>query len=212
MDDWPPTIPPREFTGRGWEIIGDPSDEQQITLHFEDGIFCGFDMPSTESPHPASEEALEKREQRRLAERLALRLREQKEVIERLGLSLGDDPDYNQTKAQLKALPKDSTTEKAVRKILKGDPLPDWPAKRQRDCAVLIAVIELAKKHHRPPTGDEVIDRMMEGEKRPKHWRDGNFLITDGDRGNVKKKLSESGFRWLGYRPRGYQGERYKTE
>lgn len=189
MDDWPDTKPPREFTGRGFEIIGDPSDEGQITLHFRDGVFDMIDMPSRELPRPATEDAFQQREQRRQVERLALHFR--------------DHPEDHQAKSQLRAIPKDRNAQRAAKKIKAGGPLADWPFQIRRERAAIVALLRAAGEHGRPPTETEVIARMKNLTAEEMGGADNLKFLQGGEDKKLAELLREMGLSWLERRPRG---------
>lgn len=190
MDEWPDIKPPGEFTGKGFEIIGDPSSEAQITLHFRDGVFDMMAMPGRELPRPGTEDALNNHEQRREAERRALHLRE--------------NPEDHQARSRLRTIPKDRTAQRAVKEIKAGGPLTDWPFHLRRERAAIVALMKAAEEHGRPPTESEVIARMMNLTGKEMAETDSVKFLQGGDPQHLREFLRTMGIvAWLERRPRG---------
>jgi hypothetical protein len=197
--DLPATKPPLDFTGKGFEIIGDPTcPYEQGALWFHDGVFAGFLFPCREivpARTPETAGRWEKSMRKRSAESLAVFCR--------------NNPNDSQAKAKLKAVlkqcretsPREKATEQSVRSIKKGDIPTVSPAQNRRERAAVIALMETSTELGHPPTEAEVIERM----KSLKDWQDGFFMTSDGDPKNLAKFLREFGFSWLERRPRGYR-------
>jgi len=217
MDELPPIKLPKQFTGEGLEIIGNPLDRgEQFTLWFRDGRFEMLSLPSRESfPKwtPETSTAWEKAMRQSRAESLAMTLKD----------NPGDVAAAEELTAILKvcrkARPRERAAENAVGNIRNGGMPTSWPSQDRRERAAIIAIMQLCKEGHRPPTGNNEIDKLslpLTGDvliDRMKRLRDDidpmkPFLTNDGDRKNLAKFLRALGLGWLGFRARGSQGGR----
>lgn len=204
MDEWPAIKSPAEFTGKGFERIGDPNEERgQGSLWFRDGEFDGMQYPSREKAgqwNPETAASWGKAWRRMEAERLALEWR--------------DNPTSPEIKAAIKrirrecldAKPQEKATAAAIGRIKRGEMPSFWPAQNRRERASILSLTQLAGELHRPPTESEVIDRMLRLEDSTSP--SGENLTLDGDRKNLAGFLRSYGFAWLERRARGFQGER----
>lgn len=210
MDTLPPTKPPREFTGKGLEIIGNPEDflSDCVSLVFQDGNFVSLGLPirslvlSPDPSQPPENQSLE-----RIASVRRYRGTRLAETVQK-------EPADSNAKQELKAIrkacreakPEDRATNNDVRKILSGDLSPNWSYQDKREKVAVSALMELARELKRPPREWELIDRM----KAMSEFINGCAvkILQEKDDKNLSDFLRDSGFEWLEHRERGYQGER----
>ncbi len=194
--------PPRQFTGHGLEIIGNPNDLnfECASLVFQDGNFASIGLPTrslilSADPNLPPESQSPKR-------RASVRRYMAKALAEKLAKDPTDESAEVELKRILKecrnAKPRERAIENAIRKIRSGDFSENWSFQNLRGQLAVQAVIETAREYGRPPTEDEVID-WMKSVPAP----NGGKLITDGERKHLAKLLRESGFCWLERSPRG---------
>lgn len=205
MDELPPIKSPKEFTGEGLEIIGDPTNPLETgALCFQDGKNPSILLPSRETlPQWTPDSAGEWRKawRRKIAENLALRIRYH--------------PADQEAKSELKAIlkecreeiPRDRVTERCVKLVKTHGELRDRPLQNLRDKALIIALLEvavdIASENKRPPTESEILDRVEILTD-----REGKRIFIYSERKHLADLLRSIGFAWLERRPRGYQGER----
>lgn len=199
---------PREFTGNGFEIIGDPAMVTDgATLFFSGGDYAGMALPSREIlPNwtPETAESWSKEWKR--------------QEVERIAVELLENPEDHLLKTQLESYTRGTGTlkrflKRAAADILKkpktdekGHPMEmdekghiyhtpsTWPAQNLVQQAVLIAISKAALELRRPPNMMEVISRMraevrlIEGETQK---------LTIGDDRDLAKAVRSMGFSWI---------------
>jgi hypothetical protein len=207
MDELPPIKLPKDYTGQGIEIIGDPDDlfSECVSLFFQDGSFVSIGLPTrslvlSADPNQPPERQTPERQ-------ASIRRYYAKALAE----TFQKDPSDINAKQSLKAIRKacrqaktrERGTENAIRKIMAGDFNANWSFQNCRERLAIRAVMELARELSKPPTEAEVIDRM-------KVFTDAENikLIQDGERKHLAELLRASGFGWLERRGRGYRGAR----
>lgn len=201
-----PTKPPGEFTGHGQEIIGNPEDflSDCVSLVFQDGNFFSLGLPARSLVLPADPS----KPQARLASFRRYR-------GTRLAETVLKNPADSNSKKELKAVRKacreampkeDRATNNDVKKILSGDPSPNWSYQGKREKVAVSAIVALARELKRPPCEWELIDRM----KAMTESINGSTvkILQGGDDKNLSDFLRDSGFEWLERWPRGHHRER----
>ena len=200
MDSLPAIKLPRQFTGRGFEIIGDPiAQNAQGSIWFQDGVFRGLSFPVGEDDRltPATVQkwkvAREKRSLMRSVETLAVRLRENPSD-EPAALALSDFL----AKAR-SAVPRQRFVERVAKKILTTGAPPSW-IKAQEVCerAAVTALMSLSDELRRVPQMHEVAGRMKE-----LYDDDACSFLTVSSPENQVKAIERIGFGWLDRRGRG---------
>lgn len=200
MDEWPDIKPPSEFTGNGFEIIGDPSNPRATgTLWFQDGVFNGFQLGKPDSdgkPTDHREDLI----RRRAADLIALRLMDDPEDVDALDKR-------EEILKQCRNESEKRTIRRAIKSIADGRPAKHWPARTNLQRAALMSLMGLSESFGRPPTRDETIDRMRETVDPINPPR----KLTAADK-EQKKHSSEAlriiGFEWLIHTPQGFQGKK----
>ena len=197
MEDNPPAKLPGEYVGEGTEIIGNPDEySREASLIFIKGKFSSLGFPVENLvPLPDSN-----RPQLRVKKYRRLR---GTEIAHAIKNDIADDLAraelHSIIKACQEAKPRERGTEDAVRKVLNGNFSEFWSFQERRKRAAARAIIQTACELERPPTEDEVIDRM----KRLLD-EEGQRLTVDGSTKNLQKFLRKIGFSWLERRPRGH--------
>lgn len=195
---------PGEFTGKGFEVIGDPSERLgRGCIKFRDGRFRGLTLQSEDDPewtHDTAAKWDEQWKQDQVEDR-ALRLRDnpadaeaQRDVDELLD---------EVRRARRLGAGRDRTTERAIAKIVAGGLPKSWPHQNPRERAMVMALIETSKEFCRPPSGDEVVDAMFKMKD-----TEAVFLVNSDERKGLVDLLKDHGFGWLEFRGRGFQGVR----
>lgn len=206
-DEWPKAKPPKEFTGIGFEVIGDSSEElRHFSLWFQDSDFAGLQYPSRETqPEWTPETTQEWHKKRR------------KSRAENLAHQLSKNPDDSNLEMELAGILKqcqsaavrEQQTERAVLSIKRGGIPSNWPARLKLQRAACIAVMETSKELRRPPTEYQVIGRMRVLEEQDNSGQDHKMtsdMCGDGSLKNIQKFLRKYGFGWLERLKRGEHG------
>ncbi len=196
MEELPITKPPSDFTGKGFEVIGDPSGQLgEGMLWFQDGRILRISLPPEEDPPWTPETAKKWKRNWRIdeAEALALRLRDDptdadagQELTE---LQNKARTDRKQGEGRHKAL--EDAIDRIANATADNPPLlKTWPSRFGRSRAMVLALMETSK--FGPPIESEVIDAMQAATD----TKDGVKILA-GERKHLVKFLRESGFGWL---------------